>query len=199
MNKETVQISKLQSNKNNPRYIRDDKFKKLVKSLTEFPEMLDARPLVVNTDYEVLGGNMRLEALKKSGAKQVEVLVVDWTEEKQKEFIAKDNINYGDWDWESLSNEWDTDLLVDWGIDGFNFGSVPELIDIPEMPSASTPQNAEAKITDVGFVKFEVVMREEQKDFLLMLLNDIKNENNCNLGEALFTMVQEYSKSKVKQ
>lgn len=196
MTKETVKLSALKNNEKNPRYIRDDKFKKLVKSLQDFPQMLQARPLVVNTEYEVLGGNMRLEALKKAGVKETEVVVVDWTEDKQKEFIAKDNINYGEWDWDMLNNEWETGDLIDWGIDGFNFGTAPEFIEIPETDLGNNSGNKEHKVTDVGFVKFDVVMREEHKDFLILLLNEIKKVANITLGDALYFMAKKYNETK---
>jgi len=112
-----VKVSSLKENPNNPRFIRDSKFEKLVKSIREFPEMLSVRKLVVNKDYVVLGGNMRLKAIKEAGVKEVEVEVVEWSEEKEKEFIIKDNLGYGEWDFEMLANEWEVDTLTEWGLD----------------------------------------------------------------------------------
>lgn len=119
-------ISKIKSNPNNPRLIKDDKFKKLVTSIQEFPEMLDAREIVVNKDHIILGGNMRFKAAKEAGLKELPVKVVDWSEDKQREFIAKDNANFGQWDWDLLGNEYDIDELSDWGIDAINkdFGDI---------------------------------------------------------------------------
>ena len=116
-----VKISEVKPNPNNPRLIKDDKFKKLVKSIQEFPDMLNVRPIVVNKDMIVLGGNMRLKAIKEAGHTEVAVEVVDWTEEKQKEFIVKDNLGYGEWDWDDLANNWDAQELTDWGLDIPNF------------------------------------------------------------------------------
>jgi len=112
-----VKVSSLKENPNNPRFIRDSKFEKLVKSIREFPEMLSVRKLVVNKDYVVLGGNMRLKAIKEAGVKEVEVEIVEWSEEKEKEFIIKDNLGYGEWDFEMLANEWEVDTLTEWGLD----------------------------------------------------------------------------------
>lgn len=112
-----VKVSSLKENPNNPRFIRDSKFEKLVKSIREFPEMLSVRKLVVNKDYVVLGGNMRLKAIKEAGVKEVEVEVVEWSEEKEKEFIIKDNLGYGEWDFEMLANEWEVETLTEWGLD----------------------------------------------------------------------------------
>ena len=113
-----VKITEIKSNPNNPRIIKDDKFKKLVKSIQEFPQMLKLRPIVVNKDMVVLGGNMRLKACKEAGLKEVHILKADeLTDEQQKEFIVKDNVGFGEWDWDILANEWDTDKLEDWGLD----------------------------------------------------------------------------------
>ena len=115
---ELVKISKVKPNETNPRFIKDNKFKKLVKSIKEFPEMLKLRPIVVNKDMVVLGGNMRLKACKEAGLKEVYILKADdLTEEQQKEFIVKDNVGFGEWDWDILANQWDNVQLKDWGMD----------------------------------------------------------------------------------
>jgi DNA modification methylase len=118
MNTQKVKISEVKANPNNPRLIKDDKFKKLVKSIQEFPEMLSLRPIVVNADMIVLGGNMRLKACKEAGLKEVDIIKADdLTEEQQKQFIIKDNVGFGEWDWEDLANNWDIEQLTDWGLD----------------------------------------------------------------------------------
>jgi ParB-like chromosome segregation protein Spo0J len=114
----TVKLSEVKSNPNNPRIIKDDKFGKLVKSIKEFPKMLEIRPIVVNADMIVLGGNMRLKACKEAGLKEVPVIFAqDLTEEEQKQFIIKDNVGFGEWDWDMLANEWEPELLEDWGLE----------------------------------------------------------------------------------
>jgi hypothetical protein len=114
----TVKISEVKSNPNNPRIIKDDKFEKLVKSIKEFPEMLNIRPIVVNADMVVLGGNMRLKACKEAGLKEVAIIKAeDLTEDQQKQFIIKDNVGFGEWDWEGLANQWDENELAEWGLD----------------------------------------------------------------------------------
>ena len=113
-----TKISAIKRNPNNPRILKDDKFAKLTQSIKDFPQMLEIRPIVVNDDMVVLGGNMRLKACKEAGLKEVPVIkVADLTEEQQREFIIKDNVGFGDWDWDLLANEWDADLLEDWGLD----------------------------------------------------------------------------------
>ena len=120
-----MKLSQIKPNPQNPRIIKDDKFKKLVKSLEGFPEMMDKRPMVCVTDVDgklfPLGGNMRLRAIQELGMKEIPdtwvTLADDWTEEKRKEFTIKDNASFGEWDWESLANEWDSEQLSDWGLD----------------------------------------------------------------------------------
>jgi len=116
--KQKVSISKVKGNPNNPRIIKNDKFKKLVKSIKEFPEMLKLRPIVVDEDMIVLGGNMRLRASKDAGLKEVWIEIAEGlTEEQKKEFIVKDNVGFGEWEWDVLANEWDSSQLIEWGLD----------------------------------------------------------------------------------
>ena len=112
-----INIKEIKSNPNNPRVLKDDKFKKLVQSLKDFPEMANVRPIVVNTEMIVLGGNMRLRAMQEAGWKKAPVQIVDWSIEKQKEFIIKDNVGFGEWDWDILANEWSAEDLTEWGLD----------------------------------------------------------------------------------
>lgn len=111
-----IATNKLKTNPNNPRTIRKDQLEKLVKSLREFPEMLEARPIVVDPDFVVLGGNMRLKAAQEAGLTEVPVYVATWEEAKHKEFVIKDNLAFGEWDWDMLANEWDAEELDDWGL-----------------------------------------------------------------------------------
>ena len=116
--KQQVKISKVKGNPSNPRIIKNDKFKKLVKSIQEFPEMLKLRPIVVDEDMMVLGGNMRLKASKEAGLKEVWIDIAEGlTEEQKKEFVVKDNVNFGEWDWAMLGNEWNTIKITEWGLD----------------------------------------------------------------------------------
>ena len=122
-----VNIQEIRNNENNPRIIKDYKFKQLVKSIKEFPEMLKLRPIVVNSEMVVLGGNMRLKACREAGLNEVWILKADeLTEQQQREFIVKDNVGFGEWDWDVLANEWDNQQLEDWGLD------LPVLKDLKE-------------------------------------------------------------------
>lgn len=123
-----VPLTKLKPNPDNPRVLKDDKFQKLVASLETFPNMLELRPIVVDETWTVLGGNMRLRALQHLKVKEVPVTQVEGlTQEQKKEFIIKDNANFGEWDWEVLANEWDAAQLEDWGLDVWVPSEEPDL------------------------------------------------------------------------
>jgi len=115
---ETVKITAVKSNPKNPRLIKNDKFKQLVKSIKDFPEMLSIRPIVVNKDMMVLGGNMRLKACIEAGLKEVAIIKAsELTPEQQNEFIIKDNVGFGEWEWDAIANDWDSEQLAEWGLD----------------------------------------------------------------------------------
>jgi len=119
---EIVKISAIKANSKNPRQIKDDKFKKLVQSIRDFPDMLNKRPLICFTDvdkkYVVLGGNMRLKAAQEVGLKEMPIILADdWTQEQKDEFLIKDNVGFGEWNWDELANDWDSELLDNWGLD----------------------------------------------------------------------------------
>ena len=135
--KQQVKISKVKGNPSNPRIIKNDKFKKLVKSIQEFTEMLKLRPIVVDEDFMVLGGNMRLKASKEAGLSEVWIDIAEGlTEEQKKEFIVKDNVGFGEWEWDMLANEWDSVQLAEWGLDVWqnedDVEDIEEVIDFSE-------------------------------------------------------------------
>lgn len=131
----TVNIAEIKKNDQNPRFIKDKAFKKLVNSIKNFPEMLEVRRLVVDENMIVLGGNMRLRALKKAGIIDVPIQqVVGWSEEQKREFIIKDNASFGEWDWDILANEWDSEQLIEWVVD------VPILNEKLQVEGADEPE-----------------------------------------------------------
>jgi site-specific DNA-methyltransferase (adenine-specific) len=143
-----VKLSEIKPNPNNPRLIKDDKFQKLVKSIKDFPEMLEIRPIVVNKEMVILGGNMRYKALKEAGIKEVPIIVADnLTEEQQREFLIKDNVSGGEWDWELLANGWDSEQLDTWGLDVPSF-ETDEVLEAVEDDFDTTPP--EEPITVLG-------------------------------------------------
>lgn len=119
-------IDQIKTNPKNPRLIKNEQYKKLVQSLKDFPEMAEVREVVVNKEHMILGGNMRFKAMQEAGWSEVPVRVVDWPEDKQREFIIKDNISGGEWDWDILANDWDNDLLADWGLHMFKPDSLSD-------------------------------------------------------------------------
>lgn len=132
---EKISIEKIKENPENPRVIKDHKFKLLVDSIRQFPEMLELRPIVVNKDNVVLGGNMRLKACQAVKLKEVPIIRADeLSPEKQREFIIKDNVGFGEWDWDALANEWDDELIQKWGLDvPKDFDQIKETKDIPDV------------------------------------------------------------------
>ena len=121
--KKLAKINNIKLNPKNPRTIKDGKFKKLVKSIKTFPQMLEKRPIVVDENMIVLGGNMRLRACQEAELKEVWIDIAEgWTDKQKQEFIIRDNISDGEWDMEMLANEWDQDELLDWGFEEFELG-----------------------------------------------------------------------------
>tara|TARA_R110000822_G_scaffold93095_4_gene214439 strand:- start:508 stop:1101 length:594 start_codon:yes stop_codon:yes gene_type:complete len=115
---EKVKINQIFSNPVNPRTIEKNKFKKLCNSIKEFPEMLKLRPIVVNSDMSILGGNMRYKACQEIGLKEVYIIKAEnFTDDQIQQFIIKDNVGFGEWDWDVLANTWDVEKLNDWGLE----------------------------------------------------------------------------------
>ena len=145
-------ITQIKSNPNNPRLIKDHKFKQLVKSIQDFPQMLELRPIVIDENNMVLGGNMRLKACLEAGLTDVPVIHANnLSEEKKKEFIVKDNVGYGEWDWDDLANNWDAEELTEWGLDIPNF----DVIDEKEQIDLSDKLKSEFKI--------EIICKSEEE------------------------------------
>ena len=144
-----MKLSTLKANPKNPRLIKDDRFHKLVKSIEEFPEMLEARPIVVNPEMIVIGGNMRFKACKAAGLKEAPVYMATWGETKDREFIIKDNVSSGENDFDILANEWDSLELDEWGLDVWQpeAEEVAGLTDPDDVPEA--PEEANTKLGDL--------------------------------------------------
>lgn len=182
MNIQKVKLSEIKSNPNNPRIIKDDKFHKLVKSIQEFPKMLKIRPIVVNQDMIVLGGNMRLKASKEAGLKEVFIVKADdLTEDEQKQFIIKDNVGFGEWDWDMLANEWEADLLEEWGLD------VPiesKIDDSEEGDDINIPKSLQV----IPKKEYILIMADEDSDDWIELQNIFKcgivRQGGCKIGSS---------------
>lgn len=163
---ETISISKLQSNPNNPRSIKKDKLEKLKASIASFQEMMELRPIIVDENWMVLGGNQRYQAIKSLGLTEIPATwvkqVSTLTEEQKHEFIIKDNASFGEWDWEMLANEWDERLLNDWGLDLPDMSAVDEIEDKDKPESYPTITltffSAEEAQAALDFIEKEVSM-----------------------------------------
>ena len=167
-----MKLSKLKPNPNNPRIIKDDKFKKLVKSINDFPKMMALRPIVVDENFIVQGGNMRLKALQEIGFKDIPdewvKQVSDLNEDEKKQFIIKDNVGFGEWDWDDLANNWDAEELTEWGLDIPNFAIEPSL---DELIGEEKNKPATLKIT------FESVEQLQEAEIDIKELIDRKYKN----------------------
>ena len=197
-----MKLTEIKSNPNNPRVIKDHKFEKLKKSISEFPKMMELRPMVINEDNIVLGGNMRLKALKDLGYKEVPEEWVkrasDLTEEETRRFIIADNVGFGEHDWDVLANSWDTQELEDWGLDGFPFGV-----------EDSDEFGTEFELADGDkspFQQMTFTLADEQAEQIKNSIADIKlteeykycetmgNENSN--GNALYLIVMQWAEQK---
>lgn len=189
-----VKLSEVKTNPNNPRIIKDDKFSKLVKSIQEFPKMLEIRPIVVNADMIVLGGNMRLKACKEAGLKEVPIIFADdLTEDEQRQFIIKDNVGFGEWDWDMIANEWDSQELQEWGFDIPGFDNVEDLGEEFTLPDGDK----------APFQQMTFTLADEQAEQIQNAIADIKqtqeykyaetmgNENSN--GNALYLIVMQWA------
>lgn len=192
-----TKLTDIKPNPNNPRVIRDENFKKLVNSIKEFPEMLELRPIVVNKDMVILGGNMRYRACQEAGLKEVPIKIADkLTQDQEMEFIIKDNVSGGDWDWEMLANEWDEQKLDEWGLD------VPEFITDDgfgtefELPSGDKSPFQQQTYTlsneQAELIKNAILEAKSKEEF--KYVETYGNENGN--GNALYYIIAEWISQK---
>ena len=198
-----MKLSKIKSNPNNPRVIKDDKFQKLVKSIQEFPKMMALRPMIINSDNIVLGGNMRLKALKECGYKDIPDEWVkradELTEEEQRRFIIADNVGFGEHDWEVLKAEWDVEELAEWGLDLPTWEGTELSDEFGE--DFSLPDGDKAPFQQMTFT-----LADEQAEQIKNAIADIKqteeykyaetmgNENSN--GNALYLIVMQWAEQR---
>lgn len=191
MKKKKLSIDELTFNDKNPRYIKEEKFELLKKSLSEFPEMTKVRQPVVNKEGLILGGTMRVRAMQSLGIKTIEVIEVDWSEEKQKEFILKDNAQFGNWDYDLLSNEFDNTLLKDWGVIDFDFSSSnTDIFDDVPIDDTKNKERKE-KPSAYDYVDYTVTLLESQKKYIMKLVNDYAKEQELPKGESLYLLLKD--------
>jgi hypothetical protein len=195
-----MKLKDIKPNPNNPRVLRDEKFAKLKQSIQEFPKMLSLRPIVIDENNVVLGGNMRLRALQDLGYTDIDDTCVkyakDLTEEEKQRFIISDNVAFGEWDWDTLANDWEADQLSDWGLDIPQFDS-PEDFD----EDFTLPDGDKAPFQQMTFT-----LADEQATVIQNAISDIKhteeykyietmgNENSN--GNALYLIVSKWAEQR---
>lgn len=190
-----MKLSKIKSNPNNPRIIKDFNFKKLCNSIKSLPKMMELRPIIVDENFIVQGGNMRLKALQELGYKEIPDTWVkqanDFTEEELREFIVKDNVGYGDWDWDMIANEWNTEKLKEWGLDIPSF-NIP--VEEPEIDKDLLSTNMDSYINNT--IK-QIVLYFETEKYIEVLnnLNRIaENEGFADNSEVVEFLIEKHLK-----
>ena len=183
-----LKINELKPNESNPRIIKEAKFKKLVKSIKDFPEMLELRPIILDENNVILGGNMRYKACVAAGLKEVPVKIAKGlTEEQKEEFIVKDNVGFGEWDWDILGNEWNNEKLGEWGMDVWQPEEAVDYSVLDDLDLGSTLEDKEAGVKRAIQIEFEPehydeavllinTARKAGKNVGLIVLNAFKND-----------------------
>lgn len=196
MKSQLVDVKAVKRNPKNPRIIKDWKFDNLVKSVKEFPEMLQIRPIVVNSDMVIIGGNMRYKAAIEAGIKKIPIIVAsELTEGQQDEFMIKDNNNYGEWDFDRLANEWDSDKLkfefhidIPYAITKMN----DLLLDVEEIEKEEEKRTRPSRMDD-DFTVFDMIVRVSTKKAVVEVLNKIRNDKNlASMEDALLVVFNPY-------
>ena len=194
---ESVNIGSVKENSDNPRFLRDDKFKKLVQSIKDFPEMLKIRPIVVNNKMVVLGGNMRLKACNEAGLKEVHIIKADnLTVEQQREFIIKDNVGFGEWDWDILGNEWNSVDLENWGLDSWQNMDDIETSDAFSLPDGDKEpfQQQTYTLADAQAIEIKNAIADIKKTDEYKFGETFGNENSN--GNALYLIIMQWAEQK---
>ena len=194
MKPKKIAINKLKPNPNNPRTINKSKFERLKKSITEFPKMLELRPLVVDEEFIVLGGNMRLKALKELGIKETFYIQENELTPKEKnQFIIKDNASFGDWDWDSLANEWNNKDLLEWGIDVWQ----PEEEEEKEIEKDSFADQIDTYI-NAQVKQIVLYYNNEEYELALRNLENIRTKESLDDNTQVFNfLIEKYLKNEL--
>jgi hypothetical protein len=192
-----MKLSQLKPNSSNPRRISEAKLQKLKTSIESFEQMMEARPMIVNADMEILGGNMRYRALNALGYDEIPdnwVKQMDFTPEQEREFIIKDNVGFGEWDWDVL-DKWNAQELTNWGLEMPTWKD--DLFDIDEYNDVN--EYDKPAVTDDGYSKFEIIMLHDKKLKFVETLNYIQEKYGIEKQEdAIITLVHKYQENERK-
>ncbi len=192
-----MKINEIKPNPNNPRLIKDHKFKQLVKSIQDFPQMLELRPIVIDENNMVLGGNMRLKACLEAGLTDVPVIHANnLSEEKKREFIIKDNVAFGSHDWSELANNWDVDLIQEWGLDIIGFDNVEDLGEGFNLPDGdkSPFQQMTFTLADEQATQLKNAIEEIKRTEEYKYAETMGNENSN--GNALYLIIMQWAEQR---
>jgi hypothetical protein len=192
-----MNINEIKPNPNNPRIIKDVKFKQLVKSIQDFPQMLELRPIVIDENNMVLGGNMRLKACIEAGLTDVPVIHANnLTEEKKREFIIKDNVSFGSHDWSELANNWDVDLIQEWGLDIIGFDNAEDLGEGFSLPDGdkSPFQQMTFTLADEQATQLKNAIEEIKRTEEYKYAETMGNENSN--GNALYLIIMQWAEQR---
>jgi hypothetical protein len=192
-----MNINLIIANPNNPRICKDHKFKQLVKSIQDFPQMLELRPIVIDENNMVLGGNMRLKACIEAGLTDVPVIHANnLTEEKKREFIIKDNVSFGSHDWSELANNWDVDLIQEWGLDIIGFDNVEDLGEGFNLPDGdkSPFQQMTFTLADEQATQLKNAIEEIKRTEEYKYAETMGNENSN--GNALYLIIMQWAEQR---
>jgi hypothetical protein len=190
-----IKLSTIKQNPNNPRVIKDDKFQKLVNSIKEFPKMMELRPMVINENNIVLGGNMRLKALKELGYKEVPNEWIknakDLTADEQRRFIIADNVGFGEHDWEMLANEWNVEELSEWGLDVPAFETLQENIsNEKDNEHLSQPEHLERWLNS-SIKQMKLSFEEDVFEKVVIWFEKLQKKNNLETNSDVIIKIME--------
>jgi hypothetical protein len=192
-----MNINEIKPNPNNPRICKDHKFKQLVKSIQDFPQMLELRPIVIDENNMVLGGNMRLKACIEAGLTDVPVIHANnLSEAQKKEFIIKDNVSFGSHDWSELANNWDVDLIQEWGLDIIGFDNVEDLGEGFSLPDGdkSPFQQMTFTLADEQATQLKNAIEEIKRTEEYKYAETMGNENSN--GNALYLIIMQWAEQR---
>ena len=189
-NIKSIKVDDFKLNSDNPRNIQEDKFKKLVQSIKDFPEMLNLRPIVIDENMTILGGNMRYRACREAGLKEIPAIKIsDLSDDQKKEFIIKDNVSFGQWEWDMLSNEWNSVQLGDWGVDLWK--NQDDYLDMDDVDIKDDDTKVESDNDD--YSKLELVMLYENKLKFMTVIKSIQEDNELEkLEDAIMILTNTY-------
>jgi hypothetical protein len=196
-----AKLSSIKPNPSNPRIIKDERFERLKQSITDFPQMMELRPMIVDESNTLLGGNMRFKALQDLGYKEIPDTWIkkasELTEEQKKEFIIKDNVGFGEWEWEQLANEWDVEQLTGWGLDIPQFHGIENGTDGFTLPDGDKApfQQMTFTLADEQAIQIQNAISDIKQTDEYKFAETMGNENSN--GNALYLIIMQWAEQRI--